>query len=340
MLLAVTVLDALAMVLASSGALVYGQVLVDWSPESTERRQITLEARAEAASLATRFALWLFLAATVVLVVAISQVLPSLVPGAMCGTGVLEAMGGEGERALALRGLAVAVFWAWRTLDGLNRSSPTAPDVPLCARWHLLGMPLLALATLATFRGSARLDPHRAVSCCQMVYDNFRSVQQASTLNGVAGEVWLAAFALATAGLVAVSLWIGLRGEQGLVHLLLIALVAAWLPLASVSLVRVLSAYTYEVLHHQCPWCLFLPEHGMVGYPLWGALSLVGLGAIEDLASARFARSRPDIVPHALRRQRWAIGAVLLGVSVFALMAVGPAILWRLQHGVWMTGAG
>ena len=39
----------------------------------------------------------------------VTVVLPDLVPGAMCGTGVMQATGGLGQRALALRGLPMAL---------------------------------------------------------------------------------------------------------------------------------------------------------------------------------------------------------------------------------------
>lgn len=339
MLLAVSVLDALSLTLGLWAALTYGRVLVDWSPGTADRRQIRLEARIEGASLAMRAALGAFIAATALLVVAISLVLPGLVPGAMCGTGVLEAMGGQGERALGLRALAVLVLWVWRTLDALSRSSPTPPDVPMVARWQVLAIPLVGLAALDTFRAAAALDPHQAVSCCQAVYDNFQTPLEASSVGGVAPWVWVSALLVGAVLPLALAGRIWRAPAPPWMHLTLWLGVVAWIPVAAITEIRVLSAYVYEVLHHQCPWCLFLPEHRLVGYPLFGALAVVALGAVDDLASARMGAAQPDLTVAARARQRRATAALSIGLLVFMLLAFVPALWWRLRYGVWMSGS-
>jgi hypothetical protein len=337
---AVTVLDVIASVLVISAALPYARVLLDWDPDSTDRRQIALEASTEGASLATRIALVAFAISTVVLTAGITLILPALVPGAMCGTGVLEAMDGQGGQALVLRGLAFAVLWVWKTLDGLNRSHPRPTAVPLVARWHLLGLPIMALAAVSTFRATQRLDPHRAVSCCQMVYDGFASPEEASTLLGVSDTVWIAAFALGVALLGGLSLWLWFRAAPtSAVFGLTLFVSAAWLPVAGGTLVRVLAPYHYEVLHHSCPWCLFLPEHHMVGYPLFAALIVIGLEALASFVSALTVRAHPVLGEFARRRQRRALLMLAGSLAAFVVLSSGPALLWRLSYGVWMSGA-
>jgi len=115
---------------------------------------------------------WLFLGlAALVLVVAIAGALPDLVPGAMCGTGVLEATAGRGERALALRCLALLLLGAFRPCARLDAGAPEAPLLPTEARLLLLALPVTLLAGLDTWRALAALDVHAAVDCCAVVYD-------------------------------------------------------------------------------------------------------------------------------------------------------------------------
>jgi hypothetical protein len=361
LMVAVLVLDALALLFAIVAGNTYVRVLLGFEAGAPTPRQIALEGATDAASVAGRYALLLFSCATLLLVVGISLVLPKLVAGAMCGTGVLTAMGGIGQRALALRGLALALLWVWRCLDALNRAAPRPPSTPAVARWQLLTLPLMALAIVDTTRALWALDPERPVDCCQVVYDRFASSSQATTTAGLADGTWLWLCAAGAVALLALAL-LGLRalrrpsaagsaaGASRAPRLMaaLLLLAIAWLPVAVVALVRVLSAYHYEVLHHHCPWCLLLPEHWAVGYPLYGALAVVLLEGLAALAAARFAPEVSDVAGATLaeatlaeaarRRQRRALLAIVVALLVFAALTAGPALQWRWVHGVWMHG--
>ncbi len=353
--LSVLALDALALAFATVAAVSYARVLFGWVPGSAAARQIALEADCDGARLATRTAIFFFLAASLLLVLGISLLLPALVPGAMCGTGVLQAMGGLGTRALILRAGALAILWIWRSLDGVHRAHPRSVDEPTIARWQLLALPVLGLAVLTTVRAFLNLDPHQPVSCCQVVYDAFRSREEATHTAGLSDGFWLLAASgtgILLAGLAAFA-WRSLRRRTAAAPEIgapssrppsvvppaaVLLAAAAWLPAAATALVTVLSAYHYEVLHHHCPWCLFLPEHGAVGIVLYGALLLVGLEALAVFAVARFARSNPAVSDAARSRQRRALLRILGALLVFTVFTVGPALLWRWRTGVWMHG--
>ena len=112
-----------------------------------------------------------------------------------------------------------------------------------------------------------------------------------------------------------------------------------WLPLAAVALVRTFAAYHYGVLHHYCPWCLFLPEYDLVGFPVYSAWMLVALEAPAVLVlSARGLRERPSVCPLAEKGTRGAARNILLAGLVFVLLAAGPAVWWRLNFGMWLNG--
>lgn len=340
LLLALLALDALSLLFLLYAARVQLRVLLGWEPGSSSARQVALENAVDGAALATRWGVSFFFAATLLWVVAVSAVLPGLVRGAMCGTGVLEAMRGLGERTLALRGLTLLVLWVWRTLDGLQRSVPRAPGVPTAARWQLLAIPLVLLAVVYGVRALWQLDPEQPVSCCTVVYTALGPAAAAKA-RGFGVSAWLTTSALLTLLLASLALARRWRwaGSSSLALSTLVAAVAAiWLPVSTFVLIRWLAAYHYQVLHHICPFCLFLPEHYAVGYPLYGALLLVALESLAALAAARFAAAYPSVQQAALRRERRALALVLGGLVVFLLLAAGPALLWRWQHGVWITG--
>ncbi len=340
--LAVLALDALALLFVLVGARTGLRVLLGWRPDAVDGHQLALEAERANASLVARAALGAALGAGVLWIVAIGLALPGVVPGAMCGTGVLQAMQGLGERALMLRGLGLAALWVAATVDRVDAALPRAPLTPLASRWHLLAAPLVALSGWSTLRASLALDPARPVDCCQAVYGDFASLAQATTAHGLAESSWLilaAAGAGLLAGLLSWRLWATRGGVASFAaHRLLGALALAWLPVAGVALVRVLSAYHYGVLHHHCPWCLLSPRHGALGLPLFAALILLGLEALALWTCGALARREPSALAAAAERQRRALWSMAVALAVFVLLAGGPALLWRLRHGVWMQG--
>jgi hypothetical protein len=112
----------------------------------------------------------------------------------------------------------------------------------------------------------------------------------------------------------------------------------AWLPVAAVTLVRILSAYHYGVLHHHCPWCLFLPEHNLVGYPLLAAVAVITVEGLLVFLLPLILKGEKGLLPVALQRSRSACNHMLAALSVFMVLACLPPVIWRIRYGVWMGG--
>ena len=110
LLIAVVVGDALGLLLWLGAAGTAFQITVKWDPQSAHRKQIQLERRTETARLSAKFSLAVFIFSSILLIIGITNVLPAIVPGAMCGTGVLQATTGLGGRALIYRFLAFLIM--------------------------------------------------------------------------------------------------------------------------------------------------------------------------------------------------------------------------------------
>ena len=91
LLIAVVVGDVLGLLLWLGAAGTAFQIAVKWAPQSAHREQIQLERRTETARLSAKFSLAVFILSSILLIIGITNVLPAIVPGAMCGTGVLQA---------------------------------------------------------------------------------------------------------------------------------------------------------------------------------------------------------------------------------------------------------
>jgi hypothetical protein len=338
--LAVIVLaaDAIGTAAVLSAAGTGMSVLAGWRPQSADSSQLRLEARAESASMRTRFGLWALSLSSLLLVVGITGVLPQTVPGAMCGTGVLQAMDGHGGRALAFRLLGLGTLFVWRVLDRLDRGHPEAPLAVPLARTLLLSIPFLLLAWIDTVGAFRALNTSGAVDCCAAVYDRFGSLEEAVHTAGLPDAAWLGLAAFLGLGL-ATAAAAALRRKDGpgpAITAWVAALAVLWSPAAVVALVRVLAAYHYEVLQHHCPWCLFLPEHRCVGFLLFGLMAVVLFEGVTSCVAAGIAGRFPCTVRAAQKRARSACRRLIFSLAAFTAAAGLPALVWRLRFGVWM----
>ena len=175
------------------------------------------------------------------------------------------------------------------------------------------------------------LQTQRPVDCCSVIYDPV--LAGGGLLDGHGAAFWLWPMAVGAALLILAGLRAAHRSRAGLPFALLSAL---WVIIAGGALVQVLSAYHYEILGHRCPWCLFLSQHGRVGYPLFAALAVVLLEGGATWIASRVAQERPQLEVVAQRRARRGSLSVVLAVLVYLGLAVGPALIWRLSRGVWM----
>ena len=338
LLIAVMVGDLLSLLLWLGAAVTAFQIVIKWVPHSAKREQIQLERRAETARLAAKFSLSVFFLSTTLLIIGITNVLPAIVPGAMCGTGVLQATDGLGGRALMYRFFVFFIMALWFTLEKLNLSQPNAPLTKYNSRVLLLALPFFFLAVITTFRGILRIDSHQPVDCCAMVYDQFGSLAAARQIAGIPNTFWVWTFWMLTALMLSCAVW-SLRtnrtkGEKATGSLAVITVI--WVPIAVITLVRVYAAYFYQVLHHHCPWCLFLPEHKFVGVPLFGALIIITLEGPISYLAVKAAANDPDLLPRAKRRSKLAALRLLLTAVAYMGMVASPAIYWRLLYGVWL----
>ena len=338
LLIAVVVGDVLSFLLWLGAAGTAFQITLKWAPQSAHREQIQLERKAETARLSAKFSLVIFIIASIVLIIGISNVLPSIVPGAMCGTGVLQATAGLGDQALIYRCLAFFIMMLWLSYEKLDLSRPDAPLTRYNSRLLLLALPLIFLAIITTFRSILRIDSHQAVNCCAIVYDQFGNLAAARQTAGVPNAFWVWTFWMLTSLMLLCAVWSLKRkqtkGETAVGFLAVISIV--WVLIATITLVRVHAAYFYQVLHHHCPWCLFLPEHKFVGIPLFGLLIIITMEGPLSYLVARTAANFPDLSPKARSRSKLASLRLILATVTYAGMVAFPAIYWKLLYGVWL----
>lgn len=341
-ILAITVLDVVSLFFLCHAAAGAVRIEGSWAPGSSARSQIMLERSYETGAISARAAFALTAFSALILVLGITNVFPEIVPGAMCGTGVLQATKGQGGRALLFRFIALVLLYVWSVLENLNRSRPDYPMARLNARMLLLASPFALLGFLDTFWAFGSLDVYTPVNCCTTVYERVSVGKRILYAVEVNDRVLVFFFVALTLSMLFFSLGGFAAGPRryGKFSAASALTTLIWAPLAATALVRVFSAYYYEVLHHYCPWCLFLPEHGFAGFPLfflWCAASIQGLAGF---AVYRAIRGHPEIQPLGVRKSKQLLLWTGLLAGLFAIVVVWPALSWRLRFGVWMGMAG
>jgi len=336
--ISVLTMDLIGLLFVAAAVLSAIRIVTAWSQELNNEGQILLERKAANVSIHGRIGLALLLISSLVLVAGITSVFPKLVPGAMCGTGVLQATKGAAGRALALRGLALGLLAVWHLLDRMNRSQPASPLTAVTAQTLLLASPVVFLAAHDTFRAILRLDVNRPVDCCSVVYGKIRSAGQAGGVSGIPDAYWVWGLALGGVAIILIGLHIWRSSRPmgaraiGLVSLLTIL----WVPVAGTGLVRSLAAYLHGLPQHRCPWCLFLPQHNLVGYLLFGCLILVAVEGSAAFISSIVAARFPALETKTSMRSRAAGWRLAAAAALFLATSGLPPILWRLRHGEWM----
>lgn len=340
-LLAVLLLELLALVALGLGLAGALRTQLGWQPAAATSLQLKLERLGEEVSALGRLGMALHVGAAVLWLIALNHVLPALVPGAMCGVGVMQAMPGAWT-ALAMRAVAAAALVAWSSWDRLNRDLPTGPLAQHASRALLVAVPLAAVASWQTLQALLHLNVHQPVSCCAAVYD--LAVVAASSLPGprLAGlteAVALAALGLGVA-LAALRLWRSPDASRRAPWKawLLAGATVLWAALQTWVLIDVVSPYVYRALGHRCPLCLLLPEHGAVGYLQYGTLLGSILIAVRIACLTTAARQHPTAAEPAKPRIRRAAVLMAILVLVQLVAAAFPVAWWRIRFGVWIDG--
>jgi hypothetical protein len=340
--LQLTALAALfiGLLLLTAAAVKAFRIVIGWNPASADRAQISLEIEAEAAVVMARWALWITLFSIVLMILGITNVFPALIPGAMCGTGVMQAMSPAGTGFLILNFILLGILLFWNTLEKLGRRRPDYPLARLGARLLLLALPVAALAFVQSVSAAFEVDTHRPVDCCAVVYDQYRTLSEAQSISGLSDGFWLTAWG----SLSVLLLFLGLLVRRSATALtlkwngLLAATAAIWVPVAAITLTDILSAYHYGVLQHRCPWCLFLLQHRAVGFPLFGALAVIGFESLTAFLLPAVVKNDPQMLPSAFDRSRIAAGRIIVALFVFLILTALPPLFWQLRFSVWIDG--
>ena len=322
-------IDLMILVLLAANLKSAFRISTSWSAGAATKEQLACEHAAEAVSLAGRTALVGLIISTVLFVVVVAELLPSYVPGAMCGTGVLQATGGIANRAALFRVLALGAFAVWSGVDKAARRGPVFEHATAVSKGFLVSIPLWSLASFDSLRMLWHLDLREPVDCCSVLYAGADMGLLTASITQAIANNWAWIFAVGLGVIVTFSAYLVTKNRPPLPPRfiwLYPIFVVGFAVLATIIVTNKLSSYYFGVLEHHCFWCLFLGEHSFAGYAIF--TSLFGIAAFSLRLAATVNISDTG--------SRSTGMITLVNTAVFIVSTLLPALLWRFEHGVWI----
>jgi hypothetical protein len=279
---------------------------------------------------AGRVAFFLFCISTIIAIPHLALVLPTLTPGAACGSDVLQAAG-SGGAMIACRLSVLIVLYVWYHRDRIDRPMSGTALSENNLRLLMVALPLAFLHLKSTVVFARGLSVPGWVNCCAVVYDAAGNLARFSPGGRGLGLPGLLAFHVLSAVFL-ISGYAACRRRKipGSAPRWIWLFTLVW---GLIAYLVVVYGYADDFLMDpapDCPWCLMLPKYRCVGVILFACLVLVGLeGFMASHVFGIAARSTRQAEP-AIRRFWVACRNILLLVLLFYLVAAGTQLAWQM----------
>jgi hypothetical protein len=241
--------------------------------------------------------------------------LSDLIPGAMCGAGVIKA-NGYGNPLLVVKIAVLFLSGIWLSLNALDLKARNYPYIRLKSWLFLFIFLLLSMEFALDLLYFTHIETTNPVSCCSVIFG------QNGGLNSLPLGLDIPKLLLLFYLLFALILL------SALTDFILLSLFAGilFLVVAYYAVVYFFGTYIYELPTHKCPFCMLQDHYFYVGYFLWGSL-LLGSFYLLDSAVMQYFFKRPS---GRLKR------IALLFLTFFVLLCSAYVGIYYLKNGVWL----
>jgi len=288
------------------------KVLLKWDFESFTPLQFTLEKQAY---LVTAIILFVFSMKFLLILYFIFSIdaLSLLVPGAMCGAGVIEA-NDYGSYLLILKLSILFFLTLWLYINRYDMRTKNHKWFKEKS-WLFSFIFLLILVELGLdYSYFSNIDTHMPVSCCSAL---FGQLEGANPLPfGLSITLLLVLFYLLYALVI-----VTLKTKQTLLYILANIL---FVYIAYYAVVYFFGTYIYQLPTHKCPFCMLQVEYMYVGYLLWASLFIGTYIGLSDAISTLWLKQSHT------RSQK----SVTRLLSFFVLLCTTYVAVYYFKNGV------
>lgn len=288
------------------------KVLVKWDFESFTPLQFTLEKQTY---LVTTIILFVFAMKFLLILYFIFSIdaLSLLVPGAMCGAGVIEA-NDYGSYLLILKLVILFFLTLWLYINRYDMRTKNHQWFKEKS-WLFSFIFLLILVEIGLdFSYFSNIDTHLPVSCCSAL---FGQLEGANPLPfGLSITLLLVLFYLLYALVI-----VTMKTKQTLLYILANIL---FVYIAYYAVVYFFGTYIYQLPTHKCPFCMLQAEYIYVGYLLWASLFIGTYIGLSDAISTLWLKQSHT------RSQK----SVTRLLSFFVLLCTAYVAVYYFKNGV------
>ncbi len=288
-------------------------ILRFWDFNSFSLRQTKLEKQSY---LLSTIALFIFTFKLTLLIYFVYMIdsLSTIVPGAMCGAGVISA-NSYGMVLLSVKLITIFTLILFLTLDNLDLKAKNYPLLKLKSWILLIAIVLIFTEAFLDILYLFNIDITAPVSCCSALFGNLEGANPLPFGLDIKNLLILF-YTLYLASVLAQILENRLLST---ITLILFAIIAYY------GVVYFFGTYVYELPTHKCPFCMMQKEYYYIGYLIWGSL-FAGLffGLIWVIIG--FLKYENRVLSH--------ISIIL--ITLFTAVCSGYVVFYYFKNGVFL----
>ncbi len=241
--------------------------------------------------------------------------LSDLVPGAMCGAGVIKA-NAYGNPLLALKIGILFLSGLWLSVNDLDLNAKYYPYFRLKSWFFLLLFVLVSVEFALDILYFTHIETTKPVTCCSVIFGQTEG-RNPLPLGLDTPKLLLLFYLLFTL------IVLTLLAE---VSLMVILSSLLFIVVGYYAVVDFFGTYIYQLPTHKCPFCMMQGHYYYVGYAVWGLLLLGTFFAIDYAVMRLFFSKSVE------RLKRVA----LLLLTLFVLLCSSYVLVYYFNNGVWL----
>ena len=313
--------SGITLVLLSFAALLAVKILKSWDISSNSEEQLDLERKTYLISVLVKYGL-MFEVISLFLFIYTADDIHSLLVGAMCATGSLNA-NPYGFPALYARIAVVFLSASWIAINHIDNK---AEDYPLTRMKYMLLLfiiPFVFTGYFLQMKYFLRIDPNVITSCCGVLFSE-GGTGAGSSLASLPLRETRAAFYVISSVMI-ISGFFAARYNRRPLNLFLSFVSVLFLVVSIASIISFISLYFYQLPSHHCPFDVLQSGYYYAGYPLYVSLFSAGFfgmiaGVVEPF---RKISSLSEVIPKL--QKRWALISACSAL-IFVIITLIPVV--------------
>jgi hypothetical protein len=260
-ILTIYILEFLFAVFATIAFFISINIVLNWDSNKSTKKQYSLEKQTYLNSTIIKFILYIKIPLFVFFIFTIDD-LSKILPGAMCGAGVINATD-YGVILLLLKILNIYLFMYWIVLDRYDQQQELRPYTKLKFLMFIFIYILFLIEIVYEINMFSAIDIKSVVDCCGVIFS--------TTDNSYISKVFELPFYIIVGMFYTTYMLLVLFAKLRYKYMFSI-INLLFLIISLISLISFFGTYIYELPTHHCPFCMLQSDYNYIGYVLYISL--------------------------------------------------------------------